>query len=348
MSAGFTDDEKEGKNLSEEKGGVMGGRGGERESAPHEEGGISGEGSSTAGVGESGGEGGNFSGVPPVQEIMQSLGREDILILKEPYKGYDMIITEIPTSKLEVVVYQRKPSKAHVKNIAKSISSVGFVVPLVVAKKPGEDKFIILDGQHRYLACLELGISKIPSVIIPWELATLMINLNIEKQPNIKEKAYVALRIYNELHDMYPDKHESEDEIIQSVEEIYYVTFGMVYEHEDKFSGSSWEPILKKTDWPFDEPLKEARKKREQRAELLRELHLIVKDIVGKLKELGIEHPFIYKEVVSHANPIKRKRIIVDFDEVFSQIKENLEKMRENPAEFKEVVEEQGTAELLE
>ena len=340
MGADFTDEEKEERSLSGERGEALG------EGTQHNEGGISGE-SSTTGVGESSEEG-NFSGVPPVQEIMQSLGREDILILKEPYKGYDMIITEIPTSKLEVVVYQRKPSKAHVKNIAKSISSVGFVVPLVVAKKPGEDKFIILDGQHRYLACLELGISKIPSVIIPWELATLMINLNIEKQPNIKEKAYVALRIYNELHDMYPDKHESEDEIIQSVEEIYYVTFGMVYEHEDRFSGSSWEPILKKTDWPFDEPLREARKKREQRAELLRELHLIVKDIVGKLKELGLEHPFIYKEVVSHANPIKRKRVIVDFDEVFSQIKENLEKMRENPAEFKEVVEAQGTAELLE
>jgi ParB family chromosome partitioning protein len=273
---------------------------------------------------------------------------KNIYIIKEPYKGYDLIVSEIPVESLEVVVYQRKPSKPHVKNLAKSISTVGFVVPLVVAKKPDEDKFIILDGQHRYLACLDLGIKKIPSVIIPWDYATLMINLNIEKQPNIKEKAYVALRIYNELVDMFPDKPETDDEVLQSVEEIHYVTMGMVYEHEEKFSGSAWDPILKKADWPFDTPLKEAKPKREERAKLLQELHIIVKEIVQKLKEIGVQHPFVYKEVVSHANPIKRKRVIVEFDEVIFQIRENLEKMRENPEEFKEIVAAQAESEYLE
>jgi ParB family chromosome partitioning protein len=281
-----------------------------------------------------------------VEDIKRLL--KNIYITKEPYKGYDLIVSEIPVENLEVVVYQRKPSKPHVKNLAKSISTVGFVVPLVVAKKPDEDKFIILDGQHRYLACLDLGIKKIPSVIIPWDYATLMINLNIEKQPNIKEKAYVALRIYNELVDMFPDKPETDDEVLQSVEEIHYVTMGMVYEHEEKFSGSAWDPILKKADWPFDMPLKEAKPKREERAKFLQELHIIVKEIVQKLKEIGIQHPFVYKEVVSHANPIKRKRVIVEFDEVISQIRENLEKMRENPEEFKEIVSAQAESEYLE
>jgi len=281
-----------------------------------------------------------------VEDIKRLL--KNIYIIKEPYKGYDLIVSEIPVENLEVVVYQRKPSKPHVKNLAKSISTVGFVVPLVVAKKPDEDKFIILDGQHRYLACLDLGIKKIPSVIIPWDYATLMINLNIEKQPNIKEKAYVALRIYNELVDMFPDKPETDDEVLQSVEEIHYVTMGMVYEHEEKFSGSAWDPILKKADWPFDTPLKEAKPKREERAKLLQELHIIVKEIVQKLKEIGVQHPFVYKEVVSHANPIKRKRVIVEFDEVIFQIRENLEKMRENPEEFKEIVAAQAESEYLE
>jgi ParB family chromosome partitioning protein len=281
-----------------------------------------------------------------VEDIKRLL--KNIYITKEPYKGYDLIVSEIPVENLEVVVYQRKPSKPHVKNLAKSISTVGFVVPLVVAKKPDEDKFIILDGQHRYLACLDLGIKKIPSVIIPWDYATLMINLNIEKQPNIKEKAYVALRIYNELVDMFPDKPETDDEVLQSVEEIHYVTMGMVYEHEEKFSGSAWDPILKKADWPFDMPLKEAKPKREERAKLLQELHIMVKEIVQKLKEIGVQHPFVYKEVLSHANPIKRKRVIVEFDEVISQIRENLEKMRENPEEFKEIVAAQAESEYLE
>lgn len=279
-------------------------------------------------------------------EIIKSLSSDgNVFEIKDEYKGYNIFIAEIPVNRLEVVVYQRKPSKSHVKNLVKSISSIGFVVPLVVAKKPNEDKFIILDGQHRYLACLDLGIRNIPCFIVPWQYATLMINLNIEKQPNIKEKSYVALRIYNELVDMFPEKRETEEEIIQSVEEIYFVTVGMVYDKEEKFSGSSWEPILKKADWPLDLALKEAKSQREKRADTIYELHQIVKDIVSKLKEIGISHPFVYKEVVSYANPIKRQRAIVEFDEIFSQIREKLMELRENPGEIRGVV---GQEESLE
>lgn len=279
------------------------------------------------------------SGEEVTSELTKHLSDGKFLEIRDEYKGYNMLFAEIPTHKLEVVVYQRRPSKAHVKNLVKSISTIGFVVPLVVAKKPNEDKFIILDGQHRYLACLDLGIRKIPCIVIPWEYATLMINLNIEKQPNIKEKSYVALRIYNELVNMFPDKGEAEEEVIQSVEEIYFVTVGMVYDKEDRFSGSSWEPILKKADWPFDLPLKEAKLKREKRAQLLEELHHIVREIAAKLKDIGISHPFVYKEIVSYVNPMKRQKAIVEFEEVFSQVREKLIELRENPEELKGAIE---------
>ncbi len=280
-----------------------------------------------------------------IAEIKKSLG-DNIFVLKEPFKGYDLVFAEVPVDKLEVVVYQRKPSKPHVRNLSESISTLGFVVPLVVAKKPHEDRFIILDGQHRYLACLDLGIRKIPSVVIPWELATLMINLNIEKQPNIKEKSYVALRVYKELCDMYPEKREAEDDVIQAVEEIFYVTAGLVYEKEDKFSGASWETILKKSDWPLDLPLKQAINERQRRADILLENHYIVKEIVEQLKALGISHPFVYKEVVSYANPIKRKKVIVEFDEVFQEVRKKLEELKNNPEQIRGIIEE-GEGEIL-
>ena len=258
------------------------------------------------------------------------------LVIKEPYKGeYDLVLTEIPVSKMEVIVFQRKPSKAHVKNLINSISKLGFVVPLVVAKKPDEDKYVILDGQHRFLAALDLGIRSLPVVVVPWEISKIMINLNTEKQPNVKEKSYVALRVYKEILKEKPDMMESDEDLLLSVEQIYYVTFGMVYEHDEKFSAASWEPITKKTDWPFEKPLQEAVLEREKRAQLIFELHLTVKRLVEKLKEMQIEHPFIYKEVVSKANPIKRKRILAEFDEVFAQIKEKLQEWEANPEELK-------------
>lgn len=264
---------------------------------------------------------------------------ESALTFKEPVKGYDATFTEVPVDKLEIISYQRKPSKAHVSNLVKSIAKFGFVVPLVVSKK--DEVYIILDGQHRYLASLELGITKLPCVIVPWELANLMLSLNIEKQPNIKERAYVALRIYQSLMEELPEKPETEPEILDSMDELHLVTMGLVYEIKERFAGSAYEPVMKKTDLPLDLPLKDAWNERGRRAKMLEEVDNIVTGIVEKLKDMGRWHPFIYKEVVSFANPIRRKRLVVDFDEVFLKMKEALEHLNEHPETI-------GTAELEE
>lgn len=50
---------------------------------------------------------------------------------------------------------------------------------------------MIIDGQHRFLAAKELGITDLPVILVPPELARKMMNLNIEKNPNIGEKSYV-------------------------------------------------------------------------------------------------------------------------------------------------------------
>jgi ParB family chromosome partitioning protein len=115
----------------------------------------------------------------------------------DPYHRQGLKFKIIPIEKLTVVRHQRKPSSYHIKHLTNSIERVGFLVPIIVVEDK-DDTFTIIDGQHRYLAAKELGIRELPAIVVPKKIAQLMMNLNIEKELNIREKSYVALNIYRQ------------------------------------------------------------------------------------------------------------------------------------------------------
>jgi len=257
----------------------------------------------------------------------------------EPLKNEKFKFSIVDIDKLDIIQHQRKPSEYHIRHLISSIERIGFIVPLVVCEKNG--KYIILDGQHRFLAAKRIGIERLPVIIVPEKLAKLMMNLNIEKELNIREKSYVALNIYREYLDTNPKIMETDPIITDSIENAYYVTLGIAYEKMEKFSGSAMEPIVKKCDFFLDEKLSNAIKIREERAEKVIEAFKIIKAVAEKLKEMGEWHPFVYQQIVSFANPYKRKRkLAIGFDEMFSEFIENLKKAKKNPTEvLKEKVE---------
>jgi ParB family chromosome partitioning protein len=248
----------------------------------------------------------------------------------DPYHHHNLKFKIIPIEKLTVVSHQRKPSSYHIKHLSTSIERIGFLVPIIVVEDE-DDTFTIIDGQHRYLAAKELGIREIPAIVVPQKLAQLMMNLNIEKELNIREKSYVALNIYRQYLETQPEILESDPEIVDSIEQAYYVTLGLGYEKEEKLSGSSFESILKKCDFFIDEKLTNALSIREKRAEKVLTANSLVKEIAQKLKEIGKWHPYIYQQIVSYANPYKRKRLPTEFEDLFDSIIENLEKASQNP-----------------
>ena len=251
---------------------------------------------------------------------------------KDPYKGNEMIIKMVPIDQLEVISHQRKPSQYHVKHLINSMERIGFLVPVIVVEHPEEkDKFMIIDGQHRFLAAKELGIKELPIIIVPQRLAQLMMNFNIEKELNIREKAYVAIAVYREYLETRPEMLESDPEIVDSIEQAYYVTLGIAYEKAEKLSGSSFESILKKCDFFLDMKLPEALEVREKRAEKVLIANGLVRDIAQKIKEIGKWHPYLYAQIISWANPYKRKRLPVEFDDLFDEIISNLQQASENP-----------------
>lgn len=252
---------------------------------------------------------------------------------KDPYLQKDLEFRIVPIENLGVISHQRKPSSYHIKHLSSSIERVGFIVPVIVVKD-GEENYTIVDGQHRYLAAKELGIRELPIIVVPQELAQLMMNFNIEKELNIREKSYVALNIYKQYLENKPEVIESDPEIIDSIEQAYYVTLGIAYEKQDKLAGSSFEPILKKCDYFLDERLSESFLIRKERADKLIIANDLIKEISQKLKNIGKWHPYVFQQIISWANPYKRKRLPADFDELWTDIIENLKKGLNSPEQI--------------
>lgn len=253
--------------------------------------------------------------------------------LEEKFQ-YPVELLHVPVEDLQVIPVQRKPSKPHVKRLVASIGRIGFVVPPIVVERKG--KLFIIDGQHRFLAAKEAKVASLPCLKIPESYANRLMELNIEKQMSLREKCYVALNVIREYLDEDPSMTENDARILDSIEQGYFVTVGLTYEKNLRFSGSSFESLLKKVDAFTELPLPKAMDERRRRSSVLLEAHDLVTECVAAIKKLGISHPFLYKEVVSSVNPYKRKRVVKDtFDGLMGKVKDGLSAMRENPGQFR-------------
>lgn len=259
---------------------------------------------------------------------------------KDPRRGHDLTLVTVALDDLEVITHQRKPSPALVKHLAESIERLGFVVPLTAVRRGPENdmRYVVIDGQHRLLAAKEAGLEELPVIVVPSELAERMLNLNIEKDPNIREKSSVALSVYRELVDSKPDVSEDDAQIHDAIESIHYVTLGLGYEKASRLAGSSFEPILKRCDDFLARPLSETVAERERRSDILSQANELVRSIVEELREITDVGPYVNQQVVAYANPLKRRGAELSFDETFDKLTSKLHEVTEDPRAFLERV----------
>lgn len=252
---------------------------------------------------------------------------------RDPHKRQTITLTTVPIDRLEVVRHQRKTRPSHVEHLVSSIERMGFIVPLVAVEQKGDGKslFSVIDGQHRLAAAREVGLRKLPVLVVPGRLATRMMNLNVEKDLNIREKGTVSLGIYRKFLDSSPDLKENDPEVVDSIETAYYVTLGLAYERGSRLAGSSFEPLLKKCDFFLKRTLENSYAVREQRADTVLETNSLVKDVIAQAKEMGAFHQYFQYQLISHIDPFKRKRGRQNFDELFGKAIAKLTKMTEEP-----------------
>ena len=258
------------------------------------------------------------------------------LTFKDPAKRRDLAFDVLPMSKLAVISHQRKPSGPHVKRVVDSIERVGFLAPVVVVEEDDDSEtYLIIDGQHRYLAAQELGLRKVPAVIVPRDLARRMLALNVEKEPNIRERSAVALSIYRDFVDTEPSLPEDDPSVADAVLFAHNVTLGLAYASSGRLAGSQYEPILRRCDGFLDQPVSECLPVREARAEKVVEAHRLVRKISDRMKELGAWHEFVGAQIVSFANPLKRARKQHSFDDTFDKMITKLEDLEEHPEKLR-------------
>jgi hypothetical protein len=168
-------------------------------------------------------------------------------------------------------------------------------------------------------------------VIAPRDVARRMLTLNVEKEPNIRERSAVALSIYRELVDAEPGMTEDDSEVADAVQQAHYVTLGLAYAASGRLAGSQFEPILRKCDGFMDAPLAESLPVREARAGRVVEAHRLVRAVSDKLKEIGAWHEFAGAQIISYANPLKRARKQHSFDQTFDKLIAKLDSLGEHP-----------------
>jgi len=158
-----------------------------------------------------------------------------------------------------------------------------------------------------------------------------MMNLNVEKDLNIREKAVVSLGIYRSFLESQPDIKENDAEVEESIDRAYYVTLGLAYEGPGRLAGSAFEPLLKKCDHFMRRTIENAFPAREERAQRVLEANSLVKDVIDKAKEMGAFHQYFQYQLISAIDPFKRKRGRQNFDELFDKAIGKLEKLNEEP-----------------
>jgi ParB family transcriptional regulator, chromosome partitioning protein len=256
------------------------------------------------------------------------------LTFKDPHKRQTIVLKTLPTDRLEVVEHQRKVRPSHVANLVESIERIGFVVPLV-AIETKDSEHIVIDGQHRLEAAREVGLRKLPVLIVPARLAPRMMNLNVEKDLNIREKAVVALGIYRAFLDSSPSLKENDEEVQESIERAYYVTLGLAYEGKGRLAGGAFEPLLKKCDHFMRRTLENASQVREERAERVLETNGMIQEVIAEAKEMGAFHQYFQYQLISYIDPFKRKRGRQNFDELFDKAQATLEKLTADPSRIR-------------
>jgi ParB family chromosome partitioning protein len=88
-------------------------------------------------------------------------------------------------------------------------------------------------------------------------------------------------------------------------EEPAYLTIGICYEKNARYSGGAYLPVVKRTEEFDGRAIARSIPDREERAALLLELDEAVNDVVKRLKDAGFKSGYLKPFVVARINPLR-------------------------------------------
>ena len=222
---------------------------------------------------------------------------------RDPLGGRWQIVAALPIDIVEPTPYQRDLSDTHVARLATAIDKLDRFLDPIVAVTAADGKYWSPNGYHRLGAMKQLGAKSIVAIVVPEpEVAHRILALNTEKAHNLREKSLEVARLAEALAEL---DGRAEKDFSNEFEEAAFITLGLCYKENGRFSGGAYHPILKRCDKFLAAKLPAALEVRRARAAKLLELNDLVNDAVKKLKERGLESPYLKAFVVARINHLR-------------------------------------------
>ena len=241
-----------------------------------------------------------------MKQLAAAIGSAGGVVLasyREPLGGYWVALAALPIDRVAPTPYQRELSKTHADKLATVIPKVGRFLDPIIAVQDG-DRFITPNGMHRLSALTQLGAKTVIALVLPEpEIAFRILALNTEKAHTLRDKAMEVIRMARALAESAPSK--TEQDMAFELEQPGYITLGICYERNSRFSGGAYQSVVARCDEFASKPIATSLAVREARAARLIELDEAVAAAVTRLKDAGFNSGYLKPIVVARINPLR-------------------------------------------
>lgn len=243
---------------------------------------------------------------PSVQDLVARIGKAKgtaLAAFQDPYGSTPLVLASLPIGSVDATPFQRDLSRTHAERLAEAIKGAGaFLDPIIAIASDGE--FLSPNGRHRIAAARALGQRAI-TVLATNDLAMAyrILALNTEKAHNLRDRSLEVIRMARALAKEQPRSKETDH--VVSFESPVFLTLGCAYEKRDRFSGSSYQSMLRRVDLFQERALPAALRQREQWAVRLLDIDDRVTAHIKALQEMGMKSPYLRQVVVARCNPVR-------------------------------------------
>jgi len=243
-------------------------------------------------------------GILETKEKIESEGGVVLGAYRDPIGNNPLLFACLPIDKVEPTPFQRDVSDMHHKRLADVIHRTGLFLDPIIAITAPEKGFWTPNGGHRLAAMRRLGARSLTALVVPKrEVAWQILALNTEKAHNLKDKSLEVIRIFRNLLEEGPKRAEKQFDFY--FEEAAYITLGLCYEKNPRFSGAAYRSIVRRLSSFSENSLDKSLKERKDQSEQLLDMDEKVAGVVAKLKAKGFVSPYLKSFVVARVNPLR-------------------------------------------
>lgn len=246
-----------------------------------------------------------------VKALAMQIADDDGAVLatyRDPFGGAWVVLAALPIDRVEPTPYQRELSKTHADRLASVIPKVGqFLDPVIAIRHDGG--YWTPNGMHRLSAMQSLGAKSIVALVLTDpKIAYRILALNTEKAHNLKDKSLEVWRMAKGIAEDELMGGQPESDWAFEFEEPAFLITGACYEARPRFSGSVYQSVLRRCESFSELPISESVVMRAEKKDVVLELDDAVTEAVTRLKEAGLNSPYLKNFVVSRVNPLRFKK----------------------------------------